>query len=399
MLILHSLLNELKQEFAQSKKGTERSAWFQTLLTIILPSTSPWASNLLRSLVTACVCHNVEGRLSTCLAEEAVPARRPGPGTLSRRYSAKYSLLPDVISMRNVLLCTTAVVFCLSFTPASAQQAISTPILASDANFRDLAGISASNGGTGFVNTTSNNGVMRTGVFYRSQALSILSIADKETLSTLHIGLDIDLRTPSEIAGPPSFFEPNAGPDWVPNGADYLQKNIYGTDDPPSTASVNSSETAVAFMKSTYQNFVTDPIQRERFHDVLIALAYETDAALFHCSGGKDRTGWTAMLLQSIAGVSPTTIMNDYLASNSYMAAENNQQLALVPVDDRATLAVMLGVQSEFLQAGLDKVTASYGSLDAYLTQGLGLSQEDIYVLRNKMVYYNNLPGAMLLLL
>lgn len=399
MLTLHSLLSELKPEFTQSRKGEERSAWPQTLLTIILPFTTSWASNLLRTLVTACVCHNAEGRLSTCLAEEDVPARRPGPDTLSRRYSAKYSLLPDVISMRNVLLCTTAVVFCLSFTPASAQQAISTPILASDANFRDLAGISASNGGTGFVNTTSNNGVMRTGVFYRSQALSILSIEDKETLSTLHIGLDIDLRTPFEINSKPSFFEPNAGPDWVPNGTDYLNVNIYGTPAPPSTASVYSPETAVAYMKNSYQRFVTDPIQRAKFHDVLIALANEADAALFHCSGGKDRTGWTAMLLQSIAGVSPTTIMNDYLASNSYMAAEINQQLDSVPPSNRATLAVMLGVQSEFLQAGLDQVNVSYGSLDAYLTQGLGLSQEDIYVLRNKMVYYNNLPGTLLLLL
>lgn len=28
MLILHSLLSELKQEFAQSKKGEDRGPWF-----------------------------------------------------------------------------------------------------------------------------------------------------------------------------------------------------------------------------------------------------------------------------------------------------------------------------------------------------------------------------------
>src|SRR5674476_1565045 len=61
----------------------------------------------------------------------------------------------DVVAMRNILLCATPVVF-LSFAPASAQQAISTPILLSDENFRDLAGISAGNGGKGFVDTTSN---------------------------------------------------------------------------------------------------------------------------------------------------------------------------------------------------------------------------------------------------
>jgi len=53
MLILHSLLSELKDEFAQSRKGEERGAWFiHTLLAIILPFTSSRTSNLLRTLAT-----------------------------------------------------------------------------------------------------------------------------------------------------------------------------------------------------------------------------------------------------------------------------------------------------------------------------------------------------------
>ena len=53
MLILHSLLTELKQEFAQSKKGEERGPWFiYTLLAIILPFTSSRTSNLLRAIET-----------------------------------------------------------------------------------------------------------------------------------------------------------------------------------------------------------------------------------------------------------------------------------------------------------------------------------------------------------
>lgn len=49
MHILHSLLNELKDEFAPSGKGEERKAWFlHTLLAIILPFTSSRTSCLLR---------------------------------------------------------------------------------------------------------------------------------------------------------------------------------------------------------------------------------------------------------------------------------------------------------------------------------------------------------------
>ena len=51
MLILHSLLSELKEEFDKSRKGEERGPWFiYTLLAIILPFTSSRTSNLLRAL-------------------------------------------------------------------------------------------------------------------------------------------------------------------------------------------------------------------------------------------------------------------------------------------------------------------------------------------------------------
>ncbi len=53
MLILHSLLSELKDEFASSENGKERSGWFlHTLLAIIMPFTSSRTSNLLRVLRT-----------------------------------------------------------------------------------------------------------------------------------------------------------------------------------------------------------------------------------------------------------------------------------------------------------------------------------------------------------
>jgi len=53
MLILHSLLSELKDEFAPSAKGNERSVWFlHTLLAIILPFALSRTSNLLRVLRT-----------------------------------------------------------------------------------------------------------------------------------------------------------------------------------------------------------------------------------------------------------------------------------------------------------------------------------------------------------
>jgi outer membrane autotransporter protein len=280
-------------------------------------------------------------------------------------------------------------VLCLYASAARAQLAINTPILPSAPNFRDLAGISEGNGGTGLVNPASNFGLMRTGVYYRTDALGSLSRADSAIITSLGIGRDIDLRTPSEIS---------ATPDLVPRGLAYTNVNIYGTPSPiPEPPFTAPAQTAISFMQASYRAFVTDPVQRAGFRTVLLTVANDPFPDVYHCSGGKDRTGWTSMLLESIAGVSPATIMNDYLATNSYTAAligaTKTAILAQTPGANPATVDALLGVQASYLQTGLDQMIASYGSMYTYLTQGLGLSQADIYVLRAKMVDYVTLPG------
>ncbi|MFC7754620.1 tyrosine-protein phosphatase [Tsukamurella soli] len=47
---------------------------------------------------------------------------------------------------------------------------------------------------------------------------------------------------------------------------------------------------------------------------------------------------------------------------------------------------MVLGVEPSFLQAGLDELTARYGTVDGYLTRGLGLSAADVSALRAKLV-------------
>ena len=296
----------------------------------------------------------------------------------------------ELVAARKFLLCAiAAVAFCLSLTTASAQEAITTPIVTSAPNFRDIAGIAAIYGGTGFANTTSNDGVMRTGIFYRSDALYNLSSADWTTISTLNIYRDIDLRTPSEI---------QATPDVMPRGAIFTNININGNQpQPPQPAWTGPPSLMVSYMDNLYQAFVTSSVDRAGFATVLLTLANDPGPDLYHCSQGKDRTGWTFAVLESIAGVSPATIMKDYLATNSYINAlissETAQILKAQPTANLQTIADGLGVQPAYLQTALDQVTASYGSMNAYLTKGLGLSQADIYVLRAKMVDYLTLPG------
>ncbi len=278
------------------------------------------------------------------------------------------------------LVCSLSVLS-LSIAAAHAAESVplDTPRLKSIDNFRDVAGITTAY-------STAHDGTMRAGVIYRSNAITP-SAADLATLNSLGIKAVYDLRTPSEIAGTP---------DTMLNGATYQNIDIIGATTSGSNItniSFNSAADAVAMMEQTNRAFVNDAGMRSQFGTLFNALASVDTAQLFHCTAGKDRTGWTAAVLQSIAGVDNATIMANYLATNDYTAARVAATLKAMPPSMAAVYGPLLGVQASYLQAGLDEVTAQYGTMDNYLKQGLGLSQETIYVLRGKLVEYNSLPG------
>ncbi|WP_194791165.1 tyrosine-protein phosphatase [Pseudomonas sp. UFMG81] len=271
----------------------------------------------------------------------------------------------------------------LTLSIAAAQAAepvnLDTPRLRGMDNFRDVAG-------TTTAYTTRHDGVMRAGVFYRSNAFTPTG-SDLNTLNGLGIREVFDLRTPSEIA---------ATPDTLPAGANYRNIDIIGNTTSGAnitTVAFTSAAQAREMMLETNRAFVSDAGMRSQFGVLFNELASADGAAVFHCTAGKDRTGWTAAVLQSIAGVDDATIMANYLATNDYTAARMAATLAHLPPGMAAIYQPLLGVEASYLQAGLDQVVAEYGSMDNYLKQGLGLSQETIYVLRGKMVFFNSLPG------
>lgn len=267
----------------------------------------------------------------------------------------------------------------LAISAAHGAEPLDTPRLVGMDNFRDIAG-------TTTAYSTAHDGTLRAGVFYRSNAVTPTA-SDLTALERLGIGTVFDLRTPSEIA---------ATPDTLPAGAAYRNIDIIGNN--TSGANItdmvfHSAAEAEAMMKETNRAFVYDAGMRSQYTVLFNELARTEDAALFHCTAGKDRTGWTAALLQSIAGVDDATIMQDYLATNAYTAERMAAILDSLPPNLAEIYGPLIGVEASYLQAGLDEVKARYGSMDNYLKQGLGLSQETLYVLRGKMVRFNSLPG------
>jgi protein-tyrosine phosphatase len=248
-----------------------------------------------------------------------------------------------------------------------------TPRLASADNFRDLAGP-----GEGY--ETSDGKRVKRGVIYRSNALT-LTPADVTTLEGLGITAVYDLRTPSEIA---------AKPDVAIAGATNTNIDIVGDQVTVAAASFTTPDQASAFLEDMNRQFVNNPAQRAHFGELLTDIANTEGPQLIHCTAGKDRTGWTSAILLSIAGVSREDINANYLLTNEYSKDSITHTIETIAQQKGQPAADaygrLLGVEQSYLDAGFDEINAEYGSVDGYLTKGLGLSPETVTAIKTKLV-------------
>jgi protein-tyrosine phosphatase len=247
-----------------------------------------------------------------------------------------------------------------------------TPKMSSVSNFRDTAG----QNGTGYV--TAGGAMMKKGVIYRSCALT-LSATDLATIDTLGISQVYDLRMTSEI---------QAQPDVVPAGAAWQVLNVLGVANLGPTPTTGA--TAAAYMQAMYRTFVTSETARTNYRALFVDLADNSGNQVFHCTAGKDRTGWAAAILHTILGIPQQTIFSDYLLTNSYSASEIAAYIAAAQKaggqNAADLMAALEGVQASYLQAAIDQATASYGSMTSYIANGLQLDQATLNAIQQRML-------------
>ena len=125
--------------------------------------------------------------------------------------------------------------------------------------------------------------------------------------------------------------------------------------------------------------------------DELLGLP-DGQAILFHCSEGKDRTGCAAMLILYALGVDEDTIMEDFLLTNVYNEAliEEDRRIleaeGLSEEEMETYLPMMDQVNPAFMSAAIAWMTESCGSPLGYIMQELGVTEDEIAVLRGKFL-------------
>ena len=131
----------------------------------------------------------------------------------------------------------------------------------------------------------------------------------------------------------------------------------------------------VGHMQDTYRGFVRH--NTHRFASLFTHLLESNDPLVFHCTAGKDRTGFAAALILRSLGVSHDDVVRDYLLTNERLKPKTDWK-GLAP----EVASVLYRVQPEFLSAAFDAVEKDYGGVEAYLREGLRLGDAERQRLR-----------------
>lgn len=144
-------------------------------------------------------------------------------------------------------------------------------------------------------------------------------------------------------------------------------------------------------MGDVYLDFVNMPCACEGMSTALKLIAAQpaNEAILWHCNGGKDRTGTLTAFLLTILGVSWDDILDDFEMTNQFFKDQIDylQNLARSKTDDQRVIDTMqdiAGVSRKNMEKALNSIISQYGSIMKYIKVVLKVTDEEIQQIRDK---------------
>jgi protein-tyrosine phosphatase len=251
--------------------------------------------------------------------------------------------------------------------------------LASVPNLRDVGGYA-----------TTDGRVVRRGLAFRSDQLNPVAPGDMSVIEGLGLSTVVDLRSAEEAASRPDQLPPGVTgvrfdvlADTGQSGAALVPMLLR---DPARANAEWGERGGLAVFEETYRQLVSLQSARTGYRALFQVFADRAKLpVLFHCTAGKDRTGWAAAALLSALGVPRGDVVADFLESNdvvlgrfqwvidAFVAGGGNPQIP----------AAIFGARAEYLDAAFDEALRCFGSIDGYLSDGLGIdvaSLRDVFL-------------------
>lgn len=226
-------------------------------------------------------------------------------------------------------------------------------------------------------------------VLFRSGRIDKLSNKRiKEFLDEFNIKTIIDLRTLIEVQESKHFQYPEYVNYYhIP----VLNKQFFGiTHENNSMARVMLNQkhkiteygSGDEYMISMYKNIVFDKSSQQHFKTLFEVLCKDLDGAvLYHCTGGKDRTGITTLYLYSLLGVSEKDILDEFAASDyfnsSYIESRKRLIKIFMPTSKRTKelLFSLLHAKRQYLETVISMIKQRYGTVLDFLENEVGITE------------------------
>ena len=237
-------------------------------------------------------------------------------------------------------------------------------------NFRGIGGYAA------------NGRKVKQNKVYRSAKLDGITEEGRKVLDKLGIKTIIDFRDDSEVESSPTAY--------TSEGLTTLRLPISSGDIKsfiPYLMSGKFKESdAQALMCSAYRSFVTGySKQYASFFDIL--LGEDSYPILFHCTAGKDRTGYAAALLLSLLGVKWSDVLGNYLLTNEYLK-DFTRKIDLNPIPEvaRKAFAMLMVADEQYLDTAFTVIGKDYEGVCSYAATVLDFGKEKQERLRSIML-------------
>jgi len=246
-------------------------------------------------------------------------------------------------------------------------------------NLRDLGGYQ-----------TEDGAILTAGLIYRSNQLSGINPDDMQKLADLKLKNAYDLRTNAERDKRPEELPPGVNyvvvdvlADSPQAGPAQLEKLM--ADPKVANAELGGGKVEAGF-EASYREFVSLPSAQREFRNMFLAIGDKQQLpALFHCTTGKDRTGWAAAAFLTLMGVPKDKVYENYLRSNDYILTAYKKVIdGFVAAGGYGEIPkAILGVKKEYLDAAFDEMQTKYGSIEKYFSEGLGIDANQQQALRD----------------
>ena len=222
-------------------------------------------------------------------------------------------------------------------------------------NFRDLGGYRTADGRT-----------VRRNTVFRSAHLGGLTDVDRAALGKLGVRTVVDLRGVNEAAETPHRIEGT--------GARIVGAHIEpGVGDKIRGAVADGTANPHLMMQFLTEHYRDYPRRCAPGFRTLFATLGDVQhrPLVFHCTAGKDRTGFASALLLTLLGVPWETVMEDYLRTNDLWTGH----IGRYPELDIDTRAAIIEARTPYLEAAFEVVRADFGTPEMFAERALRLDR------------------------